>query len=100
MHQEGRWRPPATTAPLPPALHPHPKPATTAPLPPAFLSCRTPDQSELLAALQKAQSDASEARAEAQQAEARVAELLREARHAESVARRQTEMERAQQRSG
>ena len=84
MHQEGRWRPPATTAPLPPA----------------FLSCRTPDQSELLAALQKAQSDASEARAEAQQAEARVAELLREARHAESVARRQTEMERAQQRSG
>ena len=116
MHQEGRGRPPAPIAPLPPALHPHPKPAptallppalyphpkpaTSAPLPPAFHSCRTPDQSELLAALQKAQNDASEARAEAQQAEARVAELLREARQAESVARRQAEMERAQQRSG
>ena len=84
MHQEGRWRPPAPSAPLPPAFH----------------SCRTPDQSELLAALQKAQNDASEARAEAQQAEARVAELLREARQAESDARRQAEMERAQQRSG
>ena len=55
---------------------------------------------ELLARLQEAQNDASEARAESQQAEARVAELLREARQAESDARRQAEMERAQQRSG